>query len=286
MRPTLAEWVSRGDAFHYCGLLKLPSMPEELSDLGRRSADYFVSLVGELFARIREPYEAQEDWSRLGNALTQSAVIQGSIAPNTQSLQLPTDTALLAAAAFYIGGYPASAYLTLKAADPASLSGAGLSSYELLARPAEIQSEIVARLLAGLRQGDQQTVEAIRGEASERAAGAVERGPEEWVSWTLLRQIVERFEKTNIRAVLPDGYDEFWNPLVRSFLNQVPPVWDFFPSQVEAIQKGLLDSSITYSLQMPTGAGKTALSETLLFFIYRMYREGNRLTVAAPAGSV
>jgi replicative superfamily II helicase len=64
--------------------------------------------------------------------------------------------------------------------------------------------------------------------------------------------------------VLADGTGR-WGPLVESFLDRTPPVWDFFPSQVEAITAGLLTSSQTYSLQMPTGAGKTALTETLLF---------------------
>lgn len=97
-------------------------------------------------------------------------------------------------------------------------------------------------------------------------AEALNAGPDEWIGWRLFRRILAKFETTNIRAVLPDGKSEFWNPLVRSLLDRTPPVWDFFPSQIDAVRSGLLGSAFTYSIQMPTGAGKTALSETLLFY--------------------
>src|SRR5262249_2261603 len=42
--------------------------------------------------------------------------------------------------------------------------------------------------------------------------------------------------------------------------------WEFFPSQIEAIERGLLQRIETFALQMPTGAGKTALCETLLYW--------------------
>lgn len=77
--------------------------------------------------------------------------------------------------------------------------------------------------------------------------------------------LLQRFAATNVRAVLPYGQDSTWEPLVSSFIARQPPVWDFFPSQRVAIENGLLTSDDTYSLQMPTGAGKTALTETLIF---------------------
>ncbi|MCK4593780.1 DEAD/DEAH box helicase [bacterium] len=86
--------------------------------------------------------------------------------------------------------------------------------------------------------------------------------------------MVKRFETTNIRSVLsavpPGTESEFWDPLVWSLLNRKHPIWDFFPSQKQAIKSGLLNSASTFSLQMPTGAGKTALAETLLFYHLKM----------------
>jgi hypothetical protein len=90
-------------------------------------------------------------------------------------------------------------------------------------------------------------------------------GPVEWVPAKLLEHLTHRFRSANIRAVLPDGASGLWNPLVMSLLDRTPPAWEFFPSQIAAITGGLLDRDESYALQMPTGAGKTALCETLLF---------------------
>ena len=81
----------------------------------------------------------------------------------------------------------------------------------------------------------------------------------------MLEKLVDRFQNTNLRSVLPEGFSTFWTPLVSSFLDREPATWDFFPSQIQAIQSGLLQRNDTFSLQMPTGAGKTALCETLLY---------------------
>ena len=265
MRPALASWMNGADALHYVQRLGLTAIPSDVTDVQDRQDDFYISLVGELFDRLRNPYNDPIDWSRLGNAITQVG-IDGTDDSAPAAGVLPADASLFASAAFYLGGYPASAYLTLKAADPAQLTGDHRSCYDLITRPQAIESADVRALIGAVRRGDLQAIH----EQSQRAAvlerGALEVGPEEWVASRLFERMLARFEATNVRAVLPSGEDAFWDPLVRSLLNRTPPAWDFFPSQIDAIQSGLLTNPSTYSMQMPTGAGKTALSETLLFY--------------------
>lgn len=266
MRATLAKWVSDADALHHVERFGFDQTPINLGYLRTRGDDYYVSLVGELFERIREPYEDPIDWSRLGNALALAGVTgRGDATPIVPGV-LPSETALFAAAAFYLGGYSASAYLTLKVADPVNVTEIHRACYELLARPAGLQSSMVRRLVGAVRDGELQVVRDVSVESAAQEENALRQGPDQWVGWRLFRQLLTRFEATNIRAVLPDGENEFWDPLVRSLLNGTPPAWDFFPSQIDAVEGGLLTNNSTYSIQMPTGAGKTALSETLLFY--------------------
>lgn len=269
MRHALAQWVSDADALHYVQRFGLEQTPLQLNYLKSRGDDYYLSLVSELFYRSRDPYNDPVDWSRLGNALTQAGMgADGALvaAPGI----LVSEAALFAAAAFYFGGYPASAYLTLKAAEPADVTETHRACYELLARPSTIQSSRVRSLVGAVRRGNLQVIRELSAQAAVRETQALQLGPDEWVGSRLFRQMVERFERTNIRAVLPDGENEFWDPLVRSLLNRTPPAWDFFPSQIDAVRSGLLGSNSTFSLQMPTGAGKTALAETLLFYHLKM----------------
>lgn len=265
MRPVLAKWISDADALHNIQRFGFIQTPMELHYIRARRDDYYISLVGELFDRIRNPYEGSTEWARLGNALTLTGAKEAGGATEASGL-LPPETALFAAAAFYFGGYSASAYLTLKAAGPADITEIHRACYELIARPSTLQSGNVRALVGAVRHGELQIVQGISQIAVRQESEGLQSGPDEWVGWRLFRTMLARFEVSNVRAVLPEGESQFWDPLVRSLLNRTPPVWDFFPSQIEAVQGGLLESDSTYSLQMPTGAGKTALAETLLFY--------------------
>lgn len=273
MREILAKWVSDADALHHVERFGSSQLPLQLSYVRSRGDDYYISLVGELFDRLNEPYNDAVDWLRLGNAITQAGGIGGDDQATAYRGILEPEAAVLAAAAFYFGGYSASAYLTLKTANPDALGEIQQACYELLARPPTIKSTRVSALVGAVQRGDLDAIRAQSNQAAEMEESALKIDPDEWVGWRLFRRILSRFEETNIRAVLPDGASEFWDPLVRSFLNRNPPVWDFFPSQVDAIRSGLLGGDNSYSIQMPTGAGKTALSETLLFYHLNQHPE-------------
>src|SRR5690606_37749482 len=113
-----------------------------------------------------------------------------------------------------------------------------------------------------------QTLAAIGAQATQRAEEALRIGPDAWIPARLFEQLMKRFLATNVRAVLPLRPEEpdFWTPFVYSLLSRRPPSWEFFPSQIDAINRGLFERNETFSLQMPTGAGKTALCETLLYW--------------------
>jgi helicase len=265
VRDVLETWVNDADALQYIDRFGLAATPADLAYLRGREDDYYISLVGELFARLHEPYEDPLEWSRLGNALTQMGLDNRGGAARPESAALPRDTALFAASAFYLGGFSASAFLTLRAGNIDGASEGHLAAYELLARPAAIASVRVRGVIGALRRGD---IDAIAGEeerARDLEGTALEEGPEKWVGWRLYAEMLQRFRSTNIRAILPAEGEGFWDPLVRSLLNRTPPVWDFFPSQIDAIRSGLLENDATFSLQMPTGAGKTALTEAVVY---------------------
>jgi hypothetical protein len=261
MRQALVTWITDADELKYVDEFRLPA-PVDTRVGGRigREDDLYVALVGELFDRLREAEEPSSDWSLLGNALADFGFF------GNDEDQAPEDASLFAAAAFYFGGFSASAYLTLRDGISQSPSEGHGAAFELLARPASLRSPRVRRLVSALREGDLRAVAQEEELAGERAELALEVGPEEWVGWRLYQEIVRRFATTNVRAVLPVAGDaEFWDALVQSLLSRTPPVWDFFPSQIAAIRRGLIEAAESFSLQMPTGSGKTALTETLMF---------------------
>ncbi|MFF2296539.1 DEAD/DEAH box helicase [Arthrobacter sp. NPDC058127] len=266
MRESLRRWVADIETRYSIEDFALESHLRQLNYLDGRSTDLYFSLVGELFDRVRDRSEDQRGWATLGNALA-------SISRDLQGVSR-SDALFFSAAAFYSGGYSASAYLTMRQTSPNSWNDeAHRACYDLLARPSEPASKVVRDLISAVREGTLESVERAVVDAERNAEVALVTGPDEWIPRRLFAALVRQFGTVNLRSALPDGGSQRWTPLVQSFLDRRPPVWEFFPSQVEAIDAGLLTSTETYSLQMPTGAGKTALTETLLF---------SHLTTASP----
>ncbi|RQX00501.1 DEAD/DEAH box helicase [Micromonospora inaquosa] len=258
MRQNLRRWVADADTRQNVDTFRLRAQLTPLSYQEGRSTDLYFSLVGELFDLLRGSTDDKRDWATLGNALAQlSEKLTGAAR---------SDSLLFSSVAFYIGGYSASAYLTMQQANPSDWpSEIYRACYDLIARPRRLGSQTANELLAALQSGRTNQIERRAEAAVVAAREALSQGPDEWVVSYVYASLIARFSRVNIRAVLPAGDTERWNPLVSSLLSRRPPVWDFFPSQVQAIEAGLLTSSESFSLQMPTGAGKTALTETLIF---------------------
>jgi superfamily II DNA/RNA helicase len=241
----------------------IAQVPLDMAYIRDRVDDYYTSLVGDLFDRMRENQGESAEWARLGNAFAQFAEDAAGLLTRTAISR--SEAALYSAAAFYSGGFPASAYLSILRVQPIPADGAVRACYDLLARPAEPVSEAVTNLLAAVRQGNEGLVAELTTQARDRASAALASGPDEWVPARLFEQLIRRFATVNLRAVLPARPNGFWNPLIDSFITRSPSTWEFFPSQIQAIQGRLLEEGPSFALQMPTGAGKTTLCETLLF---------------------
>jgi hypothetical protein len=217
---------------------------------------------------MRTGSDDSEGWSKLGNALAQVA------APDQESELKRVgisryEATLFAAAAYYCGGFPASAYITARSL-PVEGKPAGPESYlacmDLLVRPNAMESALGGTLFDALERGDLSRIEDARLETAKASKVKLDDSASEWIPARLLENLVGRFAHTNVRAVLPNGDNAFWTPFVRSLLKRRQAIWDFFPSQIDAIKRGLIESNQTFSLQMPTSAGKTALMETLLYW--------------------
>lgn len=258
MRESLGRWIADAETNHAVADFMLDTRLAQLSYLDDRGMDLYYSLVGELFDMVRDGVRDAADWASVGRGLD-------SVSRELQD-GAKADALFFSSVAFYLGGYPASAVMTMRRADPQYWeTDVEVAAYELLTRSTLPHTPLMGTLMQSVRTGDLQIVDAAVASAEESTASALDVGPEAWVAHRLYLALLQRFQQTNLRAVLPDGAIGRWDPLVESFLNRKQPVWDFFPSQIEAIDAGLLTSSQSYSLQMPTGAGKTALTETLIY---------------------
>lgn len=258
MRASLEQWIADAETRHTIVDFSLSAHLSQLDYLDHRSLDLYYSLVSELFDMLRSGEAESRAWLTLGQGLVSAS--------RDLKNEAHSDALFFAAAAFYSGGYPASAALTARETDPAHFPlEAQQAAYDLLTRSTQPTSASIIALVAAIRTGEVGVLRQAIDEAHRATASALEAGPDEWVAHRLHAALLERFHASNLRAVLPNGEASRWDRLVESFIDRSSPVWEFFPSQIEAIDAGLLSSEDSYSLQMPTGAGKTALTEALIF---------------------
>jgi len=263
MRDSLLKWIGDADAIHYMNRFGVREIPLDFGYLQSRKDDLYIALVGELFDCMRDNDAQPDDWTLLGNSLAQFTAKDR--AEELQSVGISQNEATLySAAAFYFGGFPASAHVMMRSLSIPSDNEDSRACFDILARPKDVVSPLIRDLLAALKSGDLVAIATIEATVSKLAKAALQVGPEAWIPLRLLESLLAKFRMTNLRAILPEGGSPFWSPLVTSLVKR--GTWDFFPSQIKAIQRGLLDSTETFSLLMPTGAGKTALCETLLFY--------------------
>ena len=76
--------------------------------------------------------------------------------------------------------------------------------------------------------------------------------------------VIERFRESNLwKVLIPRGGEEMWGEYIAYSVKH--HIYALLPSQEDAINKGLLDYTRSFSLKMPTSAGKTFLTELLVF---------------------
>jgi helicase len=105
MRASLARWIGDADALRHLAYFGVNTEALDLAYIRQRADDYYISLVGELFERMRETTGPASDWARLGNAFSQFA--SGDRAAGFPAAAVSRAEALLfASAAFTVVGSP------------------------------------------------------------------------------------------------------------------------------------------------------------------------------------
>ena len=216
MRDSLQIWINNADMARQLGQFSVVALPIELAQIRNRLAEYYISLVGELFDGIHSPDTPSDDWAQLGNAFLQFS--NETPAEQVEALGISRDEAtLFAAAAFYFGDFPASACLAMRqAARPFDQRSPWTACYDFLARPGNLRSETAIEVREHLRSGDLLALSNNVEASASEARNALADGPGSWVAAALLSRLLARFEDSNIRAVLPEGETAFW------FLLKIP----------------------------------------------------------------
>lgn len=106
--------------------------------------------------------------------------------------------------------------------------------------------------------------------------------PYKYAPLLLAENLLKKFSQNNIWTSLTRACPSIdWK---RFITQKIDESWVYFPSQEIALEKGILTKDKTFSLQMPTSSGKTALCELIIY--NEVIHKGRKVILLAPFRSL
>lgn len=131
-------------------------------------------------------------------------------------------------------------------------------------------NKLILLLKRFLESGKPEILQFIRKIINHRKDTSFNVDIHDYFSYLLAESVLAKFIEDNIWVDLLkiNNNPAYWRDYVIRNIEKKVPVWSFFPSQKLAIQQGVLNRT-TCSLQMPTSAGKTSISELIIYDEYK-----------------
>lgn len=233
-----------------------------------RSDDLYIACLSTAFdaLRIKEIEQRETTLASIAKVLV---VYSRSAAAKYLSGVEKKLNQIYSASLYYLAGFPATAtVLTRKLDFHDEISDEESFLLGFLGRQIREDDTLGQSLLESVRMGLFLETSALSALLQDRVTSGLKDDPRKLIASKFALACVERFYETNVWKVLSENAAHFsyevWRPFLES--NRSFPLWEFLPSQLAAIQSGLLgDSDETFSLQMPTSSGKTALCGLLIY---------------------
>ena len=287
----LTDWINESGKYEFCRSYGIPAEGEFVV----RQEDYYISLLGTLHDILKAYYEAEEGdqiekakQALLGIVKGLLIYSQKETADDFHGVR-QVNNQLYVASLYYLCDYSAIASWTMK--------GINIEDYD------DVSSQLLSFLVTGGGSVTDKEVRKAYYEVFKNVEGFVVNGedallekeveiynkkyeerdfdsPTDFYMTSVLRCVLKKFQEDNIWKTLRGIDDTFdWTAYVRHSYRQ--HILSFLPSQQDAIDKGLLNYTGAFSLKMPTSAGKSYITELLIY--YEVHSNPNtRILYLAP----
>lgn len=286
MARVLKQWIIDSEKFEMQRSYHVLDL-DNFSFLNRQD-DFYITLLNRLFFLLEE----SEDYSLITEELLELA--KGLLVfsdKDTQDLFERIDkieNVLYVSAIYYLVGYEAIASLILRNLN--------------LARINNRYGRIIAYLIKGTNQKFPNSGDTIEDELVDNLESFISNGEKEGLSYVIsfvegrcerlefemldeffdcyiLKHLLKKFFGDNIWLDLNKADPNIdWSDYVEFSRSQ--GILQFLPSQRDAISKGLLTYEKAFSLKMPTSAGKSYITELLIYSELRRNPEAKVLYLA------
>lgn len=283
MKDSLKLWIAQSESWQNYINFDLP--PETIARYPflERFDDFYISLFGRAMELLDKEYSDtnKNELYSVGKGLE---IFSKKKTENYFTGINREENLLYASALYYLADFPASAFLLagiIKYEDYSEINNFMSSFFRRNIKASE--NRYINQLRSFLYSGEISILESLIATIKKQEDEYFSYNPIEYFQYKLARRILERFKKDNVwSSLLKQNSDKiFWKEYIQNSLRSRLPIWNFFPSQNIAIEKGVLDLNKTVSLQMPTSSGKTAICELAIYNELKKYPR-NKILFLAP----
>lgn len=235
-----------------------------------RYADFYVNMLTRMFNILNGEYSERYDEDRQKRELLN--LVHGLEIFNERWRKSDfvgvnrNDNALYVAGIYYLCNYEAVAAMYIRECRLENLrTDAAQMIYYIISGGDCSGKEIDNHgIKAWLTKGDNAELSKFKTLLKERAEQMVYDNADDFFDSQLLLHVLNKFQEDNIRKDLYTFDNTVsWNHYLKYTFRK--HIFSFLPSQREALHKGLLSYNRSFSLRMPTSAGKSYITELLIY---------------------
>lgn len=264
----LSLWIAQSESWQTFIDFNLPEDAEANYPFLNRPDDFYISLFGELYDILDSPDGRKEDMLSVakGMEIFSLSKKRDSFKGVNQSNNI-----LFAAGLYHLSDYTASAYILAKLF-PVDNFTKEIDRFVIcfLKRELDAQNRLCRSLNLFLQTGAGVFLQTLRRRIQSIKTSAYSSDPYVFSVAFLAEVIIDKFMANNIWGdLIVHNMRTHWRDYVQLATKKTFPVWDFFPSQKIALQRGVLNTLNSIALQTPTSSGKTAICELIIYDEYK-----------------
>lgn len=235
-----------------------------------RYADFYVNMLTRMFNILNGEYSESYDEDRQKRELLN--LVHGLEIFNERWRKSDfvgvnrNDNALYVAVIYYLCNYEAVAAMYIRECRLENLRTDAARMIFYIISGGECRGNEIENhgIKAWLTKGDNAELSKFKALLEERAEQMTYDNADDFFDSQLLLHVLNKFQEDNIRKDLYTFDNTVsWNQYLNYTFRK--HIFSFLPSQREALHKGLLSYNRSFSLRMPTSAGKSYITELLIY---------------------
>ncbi len=267
MADILEEWISDANAYELLNTYRIEQ--QVLYPFVNKSDDFYISLLNRMFFTMRDKGLTLENKKEHLLRIVTGLLIysEETTASNFDGVNR-NNNILYIAAIYYLCEYNALSQLFMLRAkeyefenESAQLLYSIMAGSEKYANKGSVLCQLLREYML---TGSEGALNDIDGRLQEKIEHNIYLNLDDFFDTHVVVWVIGRFRESNLwKVLIPHGGKEMWEKYIAYSVKH--HIYALLPSQEDAISKGLLNYIRSFSLKMPTSAGKTFLTELLVF---------------------